>query len=65
MKTAIKKRHSGAKKRFVRMKDGAIKASHQGRRKLLSKKTRNRKRHLRQAFFLKNADAARVLSVMY
>jgi large subunit ribosomal protein L35 len=58
------KRHSGAKKRFKKLKSGLIKAFHQGRRKLLSKKTRNRKRHLRKPFYLAPGDRARVSLVL-
>jgi large subunit ribosomal protein L35 len=62
---AIKgKTHSAAKKRFKKLKSGLIKASHQGKRKLLSKKTRNRKRNLRKPFYLSPGDHARVKLVL-
>ena len=58
------KTHSGARKRFKKLKSGLIKGSHQGRRKLLSKKTRNRKRNLRKPFYLSPGDHARVTLVI-
>jgi large subunit ribosomal protein L35 len=58
------KRHSGAKKRFKKLKSGLIKAYHQGKRKLLSKKTRNRKRHLSKAFYLSPGDHAKAMLVL-
>lgn len=58
------KTHSGARKRFKKLKSGLIKASHQGRRHLLSKKSRSRKRNLRRAFYLAPGDHARVTLVI-
>lgn len=58
------KRHSGAKKRFKLLKSGLIKAWHQGKRKKLSKKTGNQKRHLSKAFYLSPGDHAKVSLVL-
>lgn len=58
------KTHSGAKKRFKKTAQGLIKASHQGRLHLLTKKTRKRKRGLRAAFYLLGGDHARVTRVL-
>lgn len=55
-----KKTHSGAWKRFKKTANGLVKASHQGRRHLLTKKTRKRKRSLRAAMYLSGGDLARV-----
>lgn len=51
------KTRSSAKKRFKKLKSGLIKYSHGFRRHLLSKKSRKRKRHLRNATYLCPADA--------
>lgn len=58
------KTHSGAQKRFKKLPSGLIKASHQGRRKKLSKKTRDKKRELRRQFYLSPGDHARVTLVI-
>jgi len=59
-----KKTHSGAAKRFKVTKSGRIKASHQGMRHILTKKTRKNKRQLRKAFCLHPSDAARIIQVL-
>jgi large subunit ribosomal protein L35 len=50
------KTHSGAKKRFKKLKSGLIKAARPFRRHLLSKKSSKRKRHLRSALYLSKQD---------
>ncbi|MDR3645934.1 MAG: 50S ribosomal protein L35 [Candidatus Babeliales bacterium] len=54
---AIKqKTHSGAKKRFRRTASGAIKGAKAGRRHLLTKKNRKRKRNLGKTLFISDVD---------
>lgn len=50
------KTHSGAKKRFKKLKSGLIKASRPFRRHLLTKKTAKRKRNLRQGLYINSVD---------
>jgi large subunit ribosomal protein L35 len=50
------KTRSAAKKRFAKVGNGKIKRSKAFRRHLLSKKTRKRKRNLRQVAYLEGAD---------
>lgn len=50
------KSHSGAKKRFKKLKNGEIKASRPYRRHLLTKKTAKRKRQLRRALYIAAVD---------
>lgn len=58
------KTHSGAKKRFKKLKSGLVKAAHAGRRKKLAKKTAKRKRFLRGKLIICPADTERVRLVM-
>jgi len=60
----MKKRHTGASKRFKKLRSGLIKAAHQGRRKKLTGKTRARKRSLRKPFYLHGGDLHRVNKVL-
>ncbi len=46
------KTHSGAKKRFKKLKSGLIKAARAYRRHLLTKKSRKRKRDLRRSQYI-------------
>ena len=46
------KTHSGAKKRFKKLKSGLIKGSRPYRRHLLTKKSPKRKRELREGMYL-------------
>lgn len=63
--TKIKKKtHSGAKKRFKLLKSGLVKAAHQGRRHILTKKTSKRKRALRQGFYVNPCESKRIASVL-
>lgn len=50
------KTHSGAKKRFKKLKSGLIKASKPFRRHLLTKKTAKKKRQMRRALYLGTSD---------
>ncbi len=54
------KTHSGAKKRFKKLKSGLIKCGRPFRRKLLIKKSEKRKRHLRSALYVHPADMGRI-----
>lgn len=58
------KTHSGAKKRFKKLKSGLIKASRPYRRHLLTKKTRKTKRNLRSALYLCSSDIHHVASLL-
>lgn len=58
------KTHSGAKKRFKKLKSGLIKAAHAGRRKKLAQKSAKRKMFLRSKLMLCHADVERIRSVM-
>ena len=51
------KTHSGAKKRFKKLKSGLIKAAKPFKRHLLTKKTTKRKRGLRKALYVASCDA--------
>jgi large subunit ribosomal protein L35 len=53
------KTHSGAKKRFRKLKN-KIKFSHASKRHLLSKKTSKRKRNMRRTGIISAADEGRV-----
>ena len=50
------KTHSGAKKRFKKLKSGLIKAGRPGRRHLLTKKSSKRKRDLRSGLYISKRD---------
>lgn len=54
------KTHSGAKKRFKKLKSGLIKAYHPYKRHLLTKKTTKRKRTLRNTMYLSAAVVGHV-----
>ncbi len=58
------KTHSGAKKRFKKLKSGAIKRSKANHRHLLTKKSADRKRRLRKATYVCSADYKHVASVL-
>ncbi len=58
------KTHSGAKKRFKKLKSGKIKAAHAFRRHLLTKKSAKRKRQLREGFILSPNDSRRIVSLL-
>lgn len=54
------KTHSGAKKRFKRTASGAIKGAKAGRRHILTKKTRKRKRNLGKTHYICAADYSHI-----
>jgi large subunit ribosomal protein L35 len=54
------KTHSGVKKRFKRTGTGKIRAHHNYRRHLLTKKTAKKKRQMRESFYLCEADAQHI-----
>ena len=58
------KTHSGAKKRFKKLKSGLIKAARPFRRHLLTKKTRKTKRKLRSPLYLHKADKAHIAPLL-
>ncbi|HAU30393.1 MAG: 50S ribosomal protein L35 [candidate division TM6 bacterium GW2011_GWF2_43_17] len=51
------KTHSGARKRFKKLKSGRIKRAQAFRRHLLTDKAAKRKRDLRKTAFISSADA--------
>ena len=51
-----KKTHSGASKRFKKLKSGLIKFTKAGRRHLLTKKSSRKKRTMRQSAYVNAAD---------
>jgi len=54
------KTNKGAAKRFRKTAKGKLKRGHQGRRHILTKKTRKRKRHLRKDDLVAKADEKRM-----
>jgi large subunit ribosomal protein L35 len=50
------KTHSGARKRFKKLKNGAIKYTISGRRHLLTRKSSKRKRLMRRSAFIATVD---------
>jgi large subunit ribosomal protein L35 len=54
------KTHRGAAKRFKKTGTGKVKRAHSGRRHILTKKARKRKRHLRKSALVSGADSLRV-----
>ena len=58
------KTHSGAKKRFKKLKSGKVKASRPFKRHLLTKKSKNRKRALRSALYIGPCDIGRVAPLL-
>ena len=58
------KTHSGAKKRFSLKKSGVIKKNKQNRRHILTKKSKDRKRALKRASYVSNADYKNVKGLL-
>ena len=59
------KSHSGASKRFKKLKSGLIKAAKAGRRHLLTKrKTTQKKRNMRRALYVHPSDVRHVKSLL-
>lgn len=58
------KTHSGAKKRFKKLKNGGIVCAHPGRRKFLTKKSSRRKRSLAVEIGLKLCDIGHISPIL-
>ncbi len=58
------KTHSGAKKRFKKLKSGLIKTSRSFHRHLLTKKSAQRKRHLRSPLYIARCDINHVAPLL-
>ena len=58
------KTHSGASKRFKKLKSGLIKMTRAGRRHLLTKKSAARKRSLRHATYVDATNQAAIKSML-
>lgn len=58
------KTHSGAKKRFKKLKSGKIKAARPFKRHLLTKKSSKRKRHLREGLYIGNQDIGHIAPLL-
>lgn len=58
------KTHSGAKKRFRKLKNGLVKAARPYRRHLLTKKSRKTKRNLRSTLYIAAPDRNHVISLL-
>ena len=51
-----RKTHSGASKRFKKLKSGKVKYTKAGRRHLLTKKSSRKKRGMRQSAYINSSD---------
>ncbi len=58
------KTHSGASKRFKKLKSGLIKMTRAGRRHLLTKKSSSRKRSLRHSTYVDKTNKAAIDSML-
>jgi large subunit ribosomal protein L35 len=58
------KTHSGARKRFKKLKGGLIKFTKAGRRHLLTKKSASRKRNLRRSAYVNKANYSAICSML-
>ncbi|MBE6551820.1 MAG: 50S ribosomal protein L35 [Ruminococcaceae bacterium] len=58
------KSHKATAKRFTVTKSGKVKMSHQGRRHKLGKKDTKRKRILRKAGYISEANAANIKKII-
>ena len=58
------KTHSGAKKRFKKLKSGLIKATRPFRRHLLTKKSSKRKSDLRSAYYIASCDMGHIKQLL-
>jgi large subunit ribosomal protein L35 len=59
-----KKTHSSARKRFKLTAGGHVKRSKQNKRHILNKKTRKRKRHLRQGTLVYSGVETKIRSML-
>lgn len=63
--TKIKKKtHSGASKRFTKLKSGLVKAKASGKNHILTKKNRKLKRNKRRSYYVNASFAPRFASVL-
>ncbi len=58
------KTHSGAAKRFKKLKSGLFKMTRAGRRHLLTKKSAGRKRNLRKSTYVNPSNVAAIASML-
>ncbi|MFC1742964.1 50S ribosomal protein L35 [Candidatus Riflebacteria bacterium] len=58
------KTHSGAKKRFVRLRSGKIRRRKAFKSHILTKKTRKRKREFRKPCFISKSDMNRITKLL-
>ena len=58
------KTHTGAKKRFKLTKSGKIKRNKMNRRHILTKKSPDRKRHLRKGTYVSKADERNIKELL-
>lgn len=58
------KTHSGASKRFKKLKSGLIKMTRAGRRHLLTKKSSARKRSLRHSTYVDKTNQAAISAML-
>lgn len=58
------KTHSGAKKRFRKLKSKKFKFASSGKRHILTKKTTKRKRNLRRTKIVSESDANRIARLL-
>ena len=58
------KSHKATAKRFTVTKSGKVKMNHQGRRHKLGKKDTKRKRNLRKAGYISEANAANIKKII-
>lgn len=58
------KTHTGAKKRFKLKKSGLIKRNKMNRRHILTKKSPDRKRHLRKGCYVSKADEKNIKELL-
>ena len=59
------KTHSASKKRFRFTANGLLKGNKQNKNHILNKKTRKRKRNLRQGAYIHDAQAKTVANMIY
>ncbi len=58
------KSHRGAAKRFKVTKSGKVKYNKMGRRHILTKKRKKRKRQLRKSAYLNSTDGKRIKKIL-
>jgi large subunit ribosomal protein L35 len=58
------KTHSGAAKRFKKLKSNLVKGAKAGRRHLMTRKSASTKRNMRRAFYVGSCDIRHVKSLL-